>query len=184
MDKRNFSRNAKSSKEQQRLRSAVKLHSSEDTTPLDSPFDASNQTSKDVEPRSIASKPRPKSLKKKFTGHFKRNFATYLTFGIGSILIPIVIMPLIGLNREMGETKVEVKETRKLLDHSIQSQHAELNKINSRLDKVKEEFRESKNLLSAGAKLADSHENTISYLVKKMESIRTYLVNRFNAKID
>jgi actin-related protein len=173
MDNRNPSRAGKSEREKQHLRQQLKRVSSEDTALTDLPFEASNSVSNDKFPKKSSRRPQPFS--RKLRNHFKSNSATYITFFV-TVAISLFILPLFGLNREIGELKTDVS--------NVKESVVELNSVknqsiggNNMVNQAIKELEETKQRVM---KISDQ----VSELVNKVTAIRTYLLNRFSAKID
>lgn len=148
---RNPSRSRKSSKEMQYLQESIKKIDSSDTANVESPFEATNKVNADKEIKK--STKRPKTFGEVVKKHLKKNLAAYVCLIIGYIVFQMIIYPLIGLNREMGEVKTKVESVKSTIESEVY-----ISKQNNR------EF-----------------STQISNLYNTVTSIKTYLINKFKA---
>ena len=154
MDKRNPSRAGKSELERRHLYQTLKGISSPDTAPAETPFEPSNVVSNN-ETSKKSTKNRPQPIKRKILNHLKKNSATYITTFIILIFGLAITPPYFNLNREVGEVKIEVKNIKDSLSNETNTSKQQFSKL----------FEE------------------VSDLLNKLASIRTYLLNRFGAKL-
>ncbi|MFA6079153.1 MAG: hypothetical protein WC779_05345 [Candidatus Omnitrophota bacterium] len=171
MSNRNPSRCSKSEKERQYLQHELKKVSSSDTAPIDSPFEPSNALSKEAAPKKSA-KRRPQPVGRRIAGHFKKHSAKYVTCFIG-LVATLYICPLFTMNREIGEVKSEIMHIKEQSINNDRFKGQNISEISSRL---MEEITSIKQQL-------DKMSYFIFELSSKTSSIRTYLLNKFGAKI-
>jgi len=145
MHNRNPSRNKKSFKEMQYIQHLVKKIDSPDTAEAESSFDPTSFVSEDKEVKRSPRK-RPQPLFKKIWSHLKKHSAAY----ISAVVITLIILPLVTLNREMGEVKTKIGSVDSKVEKSLTDNEASSRRVSAL-------------------------ESTIT-------AIRTYLMNRFQAK--
>lgn len=187
MDKRNPSRNSKSEKERTHLRSFIKGLNAEDTTPQDSNYDPSNEVSDEKTSKKKGQKKRPKNIFRIISQHFKKQSGIYISL-LATAFLALLVTPVIGLNREMGETKTELNNTKSLLEENkkmITSVQNDLNTTKNDFNSYKVNIAkyEGANTTHDSNK-SDYYQQQITELIKAVGSIKTYLVTKFKAKFE